>query len=687
VPANDVTTAISKAEIAPRWQKLLAWTGPVLLALGFVIAQMWRSFPAPRALETLLLASFALALGWLAQRLFAVRMASAIAAIFILALSVFAGPIAVVSGTLLAASSGCIGASIGRGRADAPAMVVGLSVLTGLLGWLLPFPIHYRAIYFALLVAPLALRRAKLVEDARHLIRSWHTAIDESPRLAAFAIVVVGLCSAGCWFPTIQFDDLAYHLDLPAQLSALHYYRLDAHSQIWALAPWAGDVAQGIAQVVAGRETRGAVDAIWLLGVVALIWRASRLLDADTSTRWLAVAVAASQPLLASLCGGMQAELPATAATLGLVVLVLERDEESPRADTMRFACVAALMLGLKTGFIAIVLPLAVAFAWRHRGRSLSLRTIAATSVFLLLSGSSYFYACVLTGDPFYPLFANAFSSGYPIPDMTDMRWRADIGASAVWSLTFHTAAYHEGWDGAAGFSLLGLCGASMLALYAKRTRTIALCSMLAFAAAIVTIHYFRYTCPAAVVLIAPSLVALARALPMRQVTGLACALVVGNLGYQSCASWILHVGGIKHRLMHTDLHVFDRFAPTRDLLRDVDAESNVLFCSPNEPANAELAGRGFTVAHYDIALERDRVAADADASGATWRKLFQRTHAGYAMVSLLGAENPALQAALADAHLVREAGSRQLWRLPPQSAPPKDLAHVRDAARARFRP
>ena len=658
----------------------------MLLAIGFVIERTWLTFTAPRALETIVLAGIALSLAWMLSRLSRWRMATSLAVIFTAALIVYAGPLQVAAVVVLAASAACIGAAIARDRANPLTILLGLSVLTGVLGWLLPFPIHYRIVYVVLLGVPIVLCRRRLIDDTRQLIHAWRRAVGDTPHSAAFAVAVVGLCSTGCWFPTFQHDDLAYHLGLPSQLSALHYYRLDVDSQFWAVAPWAGDIAHAIAQMVAGREARGAVDALWLLTIATFVWRACRLLGASPMTRWLAVALVASQPLLAVLCGGMQAELPATAAALALVVIVLDRDDTSRIRDALCFACAAALLLGLKTGFVAIVLPLAVAFAWTRRARGFSMRSMGAVAAFLLLSGSSYFYATLLTGDPFYPLLAAAFHA-YATPDVNDLRWHANLGLSAVWALTFNTGAFHEGWDGAAGFSLLALAGASVVALLTKRTRAIALCAALSFIAAIVTVHYFRYTFPATVMLIAPSMTALARTLTARRTMALSCALIAVNLAYQSCASWILHVGGIKKRTHHSDVVLLDRFAPTRDLVDSVDAGAIVLFCSPSDATNAGLAGRGLTVAHYDLELTRDREAADADMTGTAWHRIFEKTQASYAIVSLEGAPDPALTAALADAHLVREQSSRQLWRLPVQSPQADDFLRARDEARKRFWP
>ena len=83
------------------------------------------------------------------------------------------------------------------------------------------------------------------------------------------------------------------------------------------------------------------------------------------------------------------------------------------------------------------------------------------------------------------------------------MRWHADIGAAALWSLTFNTTAYHEGWNGAAGVSLLGFSGASVIALFRtthahhRSVRDPCRSSQRSS-----TVHYFRYTFPAAVMLI-----------------------------------------------------------------------------------------------------------------------------------------------------------------------------------------
>jgi hypothetical protein len=673
------------------WRAWLLWTGPALLVVGFVTERMWRSLPAARAFETLLLSAVALAISFAASRLLRMTLATSIACVFFVAAICFIGVLPVLSALLLGAAALSIGHWITGDRSVALPAVVGASAIFGTAGWLLPFPLHYRFVYFLLFLALVVTARRRLAVAMREFANVWQSAARESPNVFAFAILVIGLATAACWLPTVQFDDLAYHLGLPAQLSELHYYRMDVQSQIWALAPWSGDVAQAIVQLLADTESRGAVDALWLLLIGALTWNLTARLNAPTDVRCFAVALAASQPLTASLVGGMQAELPATAAVLALALNVLQSERTPNVRGVVTFALIAGLLLALKTGFIAVVVASTVWFWWRCRGQWTPRLVVAGVIVALFSCGSSYTYAALITGDPFYPLFSDLFQARFPANVMHDPHWTAPVRLSIPWDLTFHTDRFIEGWNGAAGFSLLGLLGAAVLALFSRSTRALAACAAFVFITAISTVHYFRYAYPALMLFLPATVVAVAMHAPARAAAILFSSLIVLNLTYQSCAYWTLHVGGIKHWLIDRDsVAEIERYAPSRGLVQNVRERSRdavILFCSPEEPFAAELAGRGLTVSHYDPELERARVLADADPTGSGWHGIFERANAQYAIVSRNAVDANALTAALDDAQMIREIGSDQLWQLPPQKSPPTDLVRDRDIAREKFWP
>ena len=351
------------------WRAWLLWTGPALLAIGFFTERMWRSLPAARALETLLLSSMALAIGLAASQLLRATLATSIACVFVVAAIWFVGVLPVLSVLLLGAAALSVGNSITGDRDMALPAIVGASAIFGTVGWLLPFPLHYRFVYFLLFLILAVIARRRLAVAIRQFASSWQSAAHEAPNVFAFAVLVAGLASAACWLPTVQFDDLAYHLGLPAQLSELHYYRMDVQSQVWALAPWSGDIAQALVQMLAGMESRGAVDAAWLVLICALTSNLTARLNAPIRVRCFAVALAASQPLTASLVGGMQAELPATAAVLALALSVAQSERMPNIRGLVTFALIAGFLLALKSGFIAVVAASAVWFWWRGRGQ------------------------------------------------------------------------------------------------------------------------------------------------------------------------------------------------------------------------------------------------------------------------------------------------------------------------------
>ncbi len=671
------------------WKSSLLWLGPVLVAVGFVTERMWRSLPAARALDTLLISVLFLAVAAIARRVLHVTLATSLVCVFTVAAIWFVGVLPALSVLLLCAAAFSVGDWIADERDISSTTIVGISLICAMVGWLLPFPVHYRFVYFFLFLAVVVLKRKRLIAAASGLSAAWRSAVGAAPGVAAFAILAVGLASAVCWLPTVQFDDLAYHLGLPAQLSELHYYRMDVQSQVWALAPWSGDIAQALAQLLAGAESRGAVDAAWLLLICTLTWNLSGLYTTPR-WQWFAVALAASQPLTASLLGGMQAELPATAAALALAFTVA-RAEIATWRNVAAFALITGFLLALKTGFIAIILPLAIWFAWRCRG-SWSPRGIAAgLSSMLFVCGSSYLYATLITGDPFFPLFSDALHARFPADVMSDTRWLLPIDASILWQLTFHTGKFIEAWNGTAGFSMLGLGGAAVIALCSRSTRALAACALIAFIASISTVHYFRYAYPALMLLTPVTAAVFATYASIRNATILLSCLIALNLAFQSCAHWTLHVGGVKHRLIHSDgAAEVDRYAPSRGLVRDVrerNPRSIVLFCSPYEPFAAELAGLGFTAAHYDPELEHARTLAIADSTGTVWRSIFARTRANYAIVANNGENNAPLKEALSDAQLVRTIGSDQLWQLPASKQTSTDLVRARDFAREKFWP
>ncbi|WP_147292969.1 hypothetical protein [Dyella psychrodurans] len=652
------------------------WTGFLLVACGFLFLRTWVSIPylATGFLIGLALVSLVFACGL--RFLLKCRLATGLAMCWIFALACFVGIAALISVLLIALAAMGIGSLVVSTTYKIPApltVLVGLAFIAGIAGWLLPFPIHTRATYILVLIGISLYRWPAIVATIRPLLRSWTGAVDGAPWMASVAVTTIGVVSTCAWIPTIHFDDLAYHLGLPYQLETLSYYRMDAGSQLWAVAPWAGDVIQGIAQLVAGAEARGAVDVLWLMLTTVMLWKLGEALELGPSSRWLIVALYASAPLTADTLTGMQTEGPTAAVVVALAWLI-QRTTLPDRRCMLGAALLFGLLIGLKTSNFLAAGPLALWLLWRWRGHLPWRMAFTATLLALAVAGSSYSFGYLLTGNPVLPLFNGHFHSPYYLSvNFRDTTYQTGLHAYTLWDLIFHTSHFSEGFDGSIGFTPLALLGSMLIAITAPRARPLALVAIAAFVLPLVEIQYVRYTQPA-IALLTP--VMLCGAPPMvrkqRGATSVSVAfflLILVNLAFVANGSWQLRDGVLADLLVHGRAFVISTYAPIRQLAdiirRNYGSSARTLLVDRRYPYAAELAGTAFVTSWYDNELVRLAWKANDDPQGEQWLRVFDRTGANLAIVHK-DDHRPALDAALEKSHgvAISSVGDFELWTL-----------------------
>jgi len=651
---------------------LLLWAGMAACVAGLVVHRTWEALPFPRFFEHLVLALVALAASWPLQRWMKCSRAAAIAMAWVGALLVFADPLPMLAVALFAAAAIALGSLVLSGPIALP---LGLAMIAGTLGWLLPLPIHHRAAYLLVCIALVAWRRAAVVDAGMIAWRAFEDAARAAPRASAAALLLLGLAGTGAWLPTMQYDDVAYHLGLPSQLQANARYALDPSLQVWALAPWAGDVLQGVAQVMAGKEARGALDALWLAIGGGAVFAVATAVGGDATRRWWAVALLGSLPMTMNLVGGMQTELPAMALLPVLAWLVLrDGDVGAPRA-LLAGGILSGALFGLKMMHGAVALPVVAWAAWRHRTsipwRWLPLAFVVAFAV----GGSSYVYAWIIAGNPVLPLLNATFRSPYFAPtDFNDTRWQSGLDAALPWNITFDTEHYFEAFDGGFGFVLVALAGVWLLALRDARTRGLAAVAASGILLPLLPLQYARYVQPALVLAI-PALVV---AIPaVRGATAGFWSLCVLNLAFAANANWMLRTGALKRAIGAGggDTALFERYLPERALvarLRADDPDHGLVLLLPgSNTALAELGDRGRNMLWYSPRWQTEAARADGDPSGAAWAALFRDGKIEYVMLrpaTLTPAQTAGLQRS--HAKLAGNAGEAEWWRIPQGSAP-----------------
>jgi hypothetical protein len=562
----------------------------------------------------------------------------------------------------------------------------------GGLGWVISVRGHGPWLYCFALLFLVIVSRHELKRLGEGLMSGWSEAVAAAPRMAMLAVMSLGLVSVVLWLPDLAYDDLAYHLALPVQLAELGYYRLDPATQVWALAPWAGDVIQGIARVLSGEAARGAVNGLWLILSGALLWRVGREIGLDSGRAWLTVALYASMPMTAMLAMGQQTEAPSIAVLLALALVILRA---TPRPEVATLQLVAVLigcLLALKLSNVLSAMPMGVWLLSRWRGRLPWRGVPAAVALLLLIGGSSYFHAWILAGNPVLPLYNDIFQSPFMTLDrFQDFRWSAPMDLALPWRLTFNTAAYLESWAGAGGFLMVGLLGLLPLALIRPKqgtsARPLMLVGLCVFLLPLMFVHYLRYAQPGLVLMLPVLIATLEDARPRAGVERLLIVLVVLNFAFHGNVHWVLHFGAVPKQIREGREAVLERFGAevrAAEWLRTQPShEARILLIDRDRAYIAPFAGQAFARNWYDLEIHTLADAADEDLSGKAWRNAW--FDLGMTHVLTVEPMIPPVRAAieLSGARLVFAFGDTRVWQLPQPG--PRDLVEERDLARQRL--
>lgn len=599
--------------------------------------------------------------------------------ILLFLLTRFLGAAPVLAGMLTFCAALIVGQKlIGRGGnvGVAAQALCGISVLTGVVGWLLPFSIHYFIVYSLTLGAIVFIGRHNLVRTIRSSFDIWKVAIAAAPLYALFAMLMVAVASVALLAPSVQYDDLAYHYLLPEQLSAVGRYKMDAASQIWALAPWAGDVLQGIVAVLSGGVTRGAVNAIWFYLTMLALWQLGKELGLKAGIRWLCVALYASLPMVSALNGSMQADSAIAAAFVSVTALAVRGMRTRRLGLVGPFMFVSAFLLALKTSAAVLVLPLTVLMLITFRTSAFFKLVVSKLPLVLITAGSCYAYAWLVTGNPVFPLFNKIFQSPFAkAENFDDQRWHQGLHWDSIWQITFHTDRYQEAYPGAFGFSMLALSGCIVLACIRSKSRLVVISVLVSLLLTFLAIQYARYLIPIVAVLIPLALAIWQQAKLLALGDALLAAISSLNMIFIPAGVYTLHDDLNWRVLQQINYSAADvanaiqiRDAPefifSRYLKLTYGDHYALYLANSGRPFMAVFGGNAVGSGWYDPGMQNASRIAAQDVSGHKWLELFERT--GFTHVLTSGQPDLALDKALAEAGAVQEyeVGDMRLWRL-----------------------
>lgn len=660
-------------------EKGVAIAGLLLLMMGLGTTEVFAQLNSLTVWHNLIIAGFLLAGGCLLGLICRIHVASGIAIAVLLLLIGALGLSAIAALLVLLSASLVLGEKMQERTGSlgyVTSVLCGIAVITGVTGWLLPFHIHGFLAYLVVLGAVSYFGRRRVVR-AFHFARfRWGLAVSTAPVSAAFSVFIIAVAAIALLLPTIQFDDISYHMLLPTQLLSLGRYKMDVASQGWALAPWASDIFQGYVAILVGRLERGAADACWFLISLFGLWQLGQIIGLRAGLRWLALAAYASIPLVAYLNASMQAENAIAAATVMLVVIAAKGLRYNKDGTILPFVIISGLLVALKATQALLVLPFASVLLVRYTPARFVRLVIPKLPLGLLVCGSSYFYAWYITGNPVYPIFNGIFKSPFGPPvNFSDSRWNQGLHWDTIWQITFHTGKFQEVYPGALGFTLLALSGCVLISIFRARLRWMSLPLLFCMLSMFLGTQYVRYILPTMAPLLSVALMVW-QEMDFRKVGAfvLASLISLNTIFIPSCnylfnddIVWRM-LGGINgtqdDALAKIEKQIAPEFPMQRYLQSRYGQNYFVYLADPARPFLGPFQGRAVISNWYDPSFKSAAAKADEDTSGAGWIELFART--GVDHVITVDTTSQSLRNALLrlNAGKEYEAGQAELWRL-----------------------
>lgn len=592
-------------------------------------------------------------------------------------------PLAALALLLLPAA--CIGHAFRNGvRSPAVRLVLGLGVVAGVVGWLLPLPIFHPATAATVGALTLWFGRARL----RAEWSAWTADIAETGGPCQGAWVwglAVALGSFPAWLPLRNPDDLSFRIGLGYELLEYAHARFDVGTQVWALSPWSSEVLHALLTLIAEGEASGPLSALWVLLAAWLVRGLALRVGASAPAAWIAGALYASLPITAFLAGGLQTEAMSSVVLAALATVMLQEDERPSRLSLLAVALLAGILMGIKVSNALLLLPMG---AWMlvRWGRTMPWAFVPIAAVGAMIAGgSNYAYAWLLTGNPVLPMFNGVFQSPWFAPsNFVDVTWQTGFPWTLPWRMTVDGGRYFEGVAGVAGASPLLALALVPLAIRVPCVRGLAVVGLVGYALVLSQVQYLRYFHPP-LVLILPALMA---ALPWPRAAHIAgTGVVVLQLALLPTASWMFMQGILRDRVLAGEMFVLEHYAPEKLLAADFRAiagpADRVLMTDAARGFVALLPGRAVGANWHNPRIDALRV--QDMASPVTWERIAREVGASHVIVPQDGI--PAGVAGLLasrGATVVSKRGNMQLMALR-RMEHPIDITAAEDGSRVAF--
>ena len=341
--------------------------------------------------------------------------------------------------------------------------LLGVGVWMTLLSIAVHFRMNYGLVYACLFLAPLFVKPRQTLALVRAVLRAIKA--QAQPRLSVSVALAIALFPLLCHLslipkPEIGADALSMHLMAPAWVAFQHLWTFDFRHFSWAVMPMGADWCFTGVYLMGGEAAARLLNFSFLALTAALVYVAARPY-AGPAAALLFSGLFASTPLVQLVTGSLMVENLQAAYLTGAVIAAACFVEHARTSHLYSAAVLIGAALATKFGSSALALPL-LGFlmwaVWRNRDRLPRARRhfAAAAGLALAIGALPYAVAYANTGNPLFPFMNDIFRSPWlDARAMLDTRFVRPLSLTTPFEAMFHSRAYLEGQDGAAGFQFL----------------------------------------------------------------------------------------------------------------------------------------------------------------------------------------------------------------------------------------
>lgn len=394
-------------------------------------------------------------------------------------------------------------------------LMVGVAVLSSIVGFLSHFPVNYAGLYVSILIIISIGSWKYYIKLNKVFINSILNS--NKLKISTYELLLEGLIGglAIVYFlialmPEVGYDALVSHLAVPERMAFFHKWIYDPKVLIWSLGPLNANWVFTIPYIITSSEELVRITSVGFLVITCFLIKDLIIIFNGTRKEYLtAVLILITTPLTLLESSSLFTDLIWTAYLVAGAVIVFKMlidESKESRKFLILIGIFFGMALGVKLTTLFILPPVFILYIYYIKKNGFLLQEfLKSLSVFLIIGCISYGYSYWVTGNPLFPFYNEVFKSPLYPSEKFLHPFKPGLSWDLIYQITFHSGNFLEGGIGSPGFQWILLLLPSILIILFKRNKwlLVLLAISITFIVCVFnTVGYLRYIYPAFIFLI-----------------------------------------------------------------------------------------------------------------------------------------------------------------------------------------